>query len=164
MIYISNGGNINGKNGERENSPDFILEAIAEGYYVEIDVKLMNDGHLWLGYEDAQYKLENNDFLFNNRKKLLIHCKNVSAVHKLKDLEDEYKTKFHFFFHRTDNASLTSNGKVIVYPGKRPLSKHSIAMLPEETDYQVNDMKICYGICSDNIEFYKKLIENESRV
>ena len=36
--YIAHRGNVNGKNESRENSPDYIMEAISLGFYVEIDV------------------------------------------------------------------------------------------------------------------------------
>ena len=38
MILISHRGNINGKNPEKENHPDYIWVAIQAGYEVEIDV------------------------------------------------------------------------------------------------------------------------------
>ena len=40
MIYIAHRGNIRGPNPERENSPDYIDEAIQSGYYVEVDVRM----------------------------------------------------------------------------------------------------------------------------
>jgi hypothetical protein len=38
VILISHRGNINGKNIDLENSPDYIMSAIKKGYDVEIDV------------------------------------------------------------------------------------------------------------------------------
>ena len=38
MIHISHRGNINGKIIERENSPDYIEEAVTAGYFCEVDV------------------------------------------------------------------------------------------------------------------------------
>ena len=37
MIYISHRGNLNGKS-DRENQPDYLEEALAQGFDVEIDV------------------------------------------------------------------------------------------------------------------------------
>jgi len=38
MILISHRGNINGQNLEKENSPDYVLEALSKNYDVEVDV------------------------------------------------------------------------------------------------------------------------------
>jgi hypothetical protein len=43
MIYISHRGNINGKNIERENSPEYILETLNKGYDVEVDIWIINN-------------------------------------------------------------------------------------------------------------------------
>ena len=50
MILISHRGNIDGKKPHLENQPDYIDEAIALGYDVEIDVWLI-DGVLFLGHD-----------------------------------------------------------------------------------------------------------------
>ncbi len=47
MFYISHRGNIDQIIPERENSPDYINEAIAQGYHVEIDVRLIGDNCFW---------------------------------------------------------------------------------------------------------------------
>ncbi len=57
-----------------------------------------------------------------------------------------------YFFHNTDDCTLTSRGDVWVYPGKQPL-KGSIAVMPEIHN---EDISVCSGICSDNIINYKK--------
>ena len=41
-----------------------------------------------------------------------------------------------------------------VYPGFQPV-RNSIAVMPE---YKDESIKSCIGICSDKIEFYKKII------
>ena len=40
MIFISHRGNISSKNTNRENSPEYIDEAIGQGFDVEIDVRI----------------------------------------------------------------------------------------------------------------------------
>jgi hypothetical protein len=54
MILISHRGNISGPNPERENHPDYILEALQAGYEVEIDVWFV-DGKFKLGHDGPQY-------------------------------------------------------------------------------------------------------------
>jgi hypothetical protein len=43
MILIAHRGNLNGPNKESENMPDYINIAIEKGFYVEIDVWLINN-------------------------------------------------------------------------------------------------------------------------
>ena len=38
MILIAHRGNVNGKNPERENTIEYIEEAIKKGYHCEIDI------------------------------------------------------------------------------------------------------------------------------
>ena len=40
--FISHRGNINGRNSEMENHPEYIMAALREGYDVEIDVWVIN--------------------------------------------------------------------------------------------------------------------------
>lgn len=47
-IFIAHRGNTTGPDPKRENSPDYILEALGEGYDVEIDLRVYN-GECWLG-------------------------------------------------------------------------------------------------------------------
>ena len=56
MIFISHRGNLDGLNPDRENSPEYIDEAIKLGFDVEIDVRT-KDGELWLGHDEPQYKV-----------------------------------------------------------------------------------------------------------
>lgn len=44
----------------------------------------------------------------------------------------------------------------------KKLIKDSIAVMPEITNYSLQDLKICYGICSDNIlSYYNSLGEKK---
>ena len=63
--YIAHRGNVNGKNESRENSPDYIMEAISLGFYAEIDVWVIND-KIYLGHDGPQYEIQ-KDFLENPR-------------------------------------------------------------------------------------------------
>ena len=73
MYLIAHRGNINGKNKSKENSPSYILDAIKQGYDVEIDLWVDNDD-FWLGHDEPQYKI-NIDFLSKSKK-----CKNISIT------------------------------------------------------------------------------------
>jgi len=155
MIYISHRGNINGKNPERENSPDYILEAIEKGYDVEIDV-WWNNGKWFLGHDSPTYQINFYELVYDN-KKLWLHAKNHEALREIVKYFNYLNIYWlKFFWHQTDDFTLTSNGYIWTYPGKE-LTIHSICVLPETANYSNEDLKICYGICSDNIEKYKIL-------
>ena len=62
------------------------------------------------------------------------------------------------FWHQQDDYTITSKGFIWAYPSKK-LTKNSIAVLPESSNYTLDELKNSYGICSDNIEYYKSLIK-----
>ena len=146
MKLISHRGNINGPNQSRENSPNYIIEALDAGYDVEIDI-WYKDNSIWLGHDEPTYPID-IFWLFERKSKLWIHCKNVEAVVFLQ----ECKCKFNYFWHQEDTLTLTSQGFIWVYPGKQPISR-SIAVMPELNQESILD---CTGVCSDFINNYKK--------
>ena len=146
MKFISHRGNINGKNLELENNPTYIKEAIKKGYDVEIDVWFIDT--FYLGHDKPEYKVTKN-FLKNN--KLWCHAKNLLALENLQKLKTKY------FWHQEDDYTLTSNGFIWTYPGKK-LSKKSICVLPELKKIRIP--KHISGICSDKIEKYKKKFDD----
>jgi len=146
MILIAHRGNIDGRIPSRENHPDYINEAIKEGYDVEIDVWWTSDGW-YLGHDEPQYKVY-SDFFFN--PKLWIHCKNAAALERFNKWNN-----LKYFWHANDDYTLISNGMIWVYPGKE-LLKNSICCMPE-WGYG-GDLSICYAVCTDEILKYKELI------
>ena len=148
MILISHRGNIEGRIPERENEPSYILNAINQGYKVEIDVWYI-DNEYWLGHDEPQYKVS-FDWLQSHFKNLYIHCKNLPAAVRFNNPPNFIN--FNYFWHETDTIALTSYSEIWAYPGNQPI-KNSIAVLPELYN---DDVSECKGICSDNIEKYKK--------
>ena len=146
MILISHRGNINGKNPSKENSPDYLMEAISMGYDVEIDIWMIDD-NFFLGHDNPQYKID-IDWLINNSNKLWVHCKNIESLFFLK------KNNFdlNFFWHENDKVVLTSKKNLWAFPTKT-FHSGTIAVLPELFNSNVDD---CEGICSDFIINYKK--------
>lgn len=153
MIYIAHRGNLTGPNKEQENHPDYIMEAINSGYHCEIDFWKEND-KLLLGHDEPQYEI---DFSFLFTPNLIIHCKNLHALTYLADYQNEC-VDLHFFFHDTDDATLTSLGYIWVYPGRPILSNGSIVVMPERI-MEEYDFKKAGGICSDYISEYKKSLK-----
>jgi hypothetical protein len=149
MKLISHRGNINGKIPERENSPDYILEALQKGFDVEVDIwwTWKNESFGWYtGHDEPTYPIILFDF-YKYFNRLWFHCKNLDALYKLTVYD------FECFWHQNDDFTLTSKNHIWTFPGK-PLSEHSVCVLPEQTDL-LKDYSNCYGICSDYIEEYK---------
>lgn len=147
MILISHRGNLNGPNEERENSLDYIDEAIKAGYEVEIDL-WSREGKLYLGHDAPQY-LVSIEWLESRLTKLWIHCKNIEALEVLYWFKN--MKHLNYFWHETDTVTLTSRGHIWAYPGKQPIID-SIAVMPE---LRGDVIQQCLGICSDYIENYK---------
>jgi hypothetical protein len=141
MILISHRGNITGRNEIRENSIEYIYEALNLGFEVEIDV-WYKDGEWFLGH-DVPENYVVLDFLKND--KLWCHAKNIEALNVMLDND------IHCFWHQEDDVTLTSKGYMWTYPGK-PLTNKSICVLPETNGKKP---KKVFGICSDFIVNYK---------
>jgi len=155
MILISHRGNINGTDKKEENSPFYLKKALKDDYDVELDI--------W--YIEKTWKTEHNEplyeFNFNDFDEYLnnmwFHCKNIEAYYNFVTLKEiDEKIQRNFFWHQNDDFTLTSNNKIWTYPGKK-LTKLSICVLPEKSEYIEMELKSCYGICSDFIEKYKEL-------
>ena len=146
MIYISHRGNLNGKS-DRENQPDYIEEALAQGFDVEIDVWYHQD-EFYLGHDEPQYKVDEK---FLEKEGLWCHAKNIDALNRMID-----NGKIHCFWHQEDDVTLTSRGYIWTYPGKT-LTENSIAVLPEQNNDNSLTMlpKKVLGICSDYVVDYK---------
>tara|TARA_Y100001938_G_C7912720_1_gene340438 strand:+ start:155 stop:583 length:429 start_codon:yes stop_codon:yes gene_type:complete len=142
MYLISHRGNITGRQPERENAPDYILEAIEAGYYCEVDVFGKVDGSLWLGHDGPQYK---TDTKFLNHPKILVHCKNKLAIDNLNGWG------IHWFWHQSDDYTITTQGWVWAYPNKPCAGHNCIAVMPALH----LDVSEYAGVCSDYIGQYK---------
>jgi hypothetical protein len=142
MILISHRGNLSGPNESRENSPEYIIEALSMGYNVEVDV-WHKDECFWLGHDKPQYQ---TDYKFLMEEKLWCHAKNPEAIVKMK------KFAIHYFWHEEDTLALTSKNYIWTYPNKQPIVG-SIAVMPELFN---DNISLCIGVCSDYIQNYKK--------
>ena len=144
MYLISHRGNITGRQPERENAPDYILEAIEAGYYVEVDIWGKLNGELWLGHDGPQYL---TDSTFLNNPKIVCHCKNKLAIDNLNGWG------IHWFWHKVDDYTITSKGWVWSYPNKPSAGHNCIATLPA---LQL-DVSEYAGVCSDHIGNYDRV-------
>lgn len=148
MLLISHRGNLLGKDPNRENSPDYILQALSAGYHCEIDLRTRGE-ELFLGHDEPQYPID-IEFLRQNQDKLWIHCKDKES------LAFCLGESFHCFWHDTDEYTLTSQGYVWAYPGIPPTGNRCIMVMPEykikwEEASKMNPL----GICSDWVGILK---------
>jgi hypothetical protein len=154
--YISHRGNINGRNIDLENSPEYIKEAINKGYDVEVDVWYI-DNKWYFGHDTPQYEVDLkifNHVKYYNFNKLWFHCKNLESLYELSWHHKWMYKEINYFWHQNDNFTLTSRQYIWTYPGNK-LEYNSICVLPELSIYTNDELAICAGICSDNIEKYK---------
>lgn len=144
MIFIAHRGNTNGPNSTKENDPLYVKQALENGFEAEVDVWLLENSW-WLGHDKPTYLIETSFF---RNKGLWCHAKNVEA------LENMLKRPWiNCFWHQNDDVVLTSKKYMWTFPG-RPLTAKSIAVMPENGPTQ--DLSLCFGICSDYVEKYKK--------
>lgn len=152
MLLISHRGNIDGKNSNLENSPEYILKAIQAGYDVEVDL-WVDGAKLALGHDEPQFNI-NLDWLIEFKDRLWIHCKNLEAVSFLNTCN--HSEELNYFWHEDDKVTLTSQNYIWANIGQQPLWG-SIAVMPEILN---DDVSKCLGVCSDVVIKYK--VENEN--
>ena len=155
MFFISHRGNIYGKNPELENMPSYIENALQLGFDVEVDVWVDQSFNLFLGHDKPQFKTT-IEFLQN--PKIWCHAKNLPALELLL-LND-----CHVFSHNIDAYTITSKKFIWAFPGQ-PISKKTIAVLPENGYYSHDQLAMCKGICADNIyDYFLKYASKSSGV
>lgn len=141
-LLIAHRGNILGPNPDRENSPDYIKEALDQGYHVEIDVWKIDDKFV-LGHDKPQYEVKAK---YLNNKYFWLHAKNIEAVSYL-NAQSVISNFINCFYHDTDDCVLTSQKWLWVYPGRLIVGPRAIAVMPERVDGW--DISKATGVCSD---------------
>lgn len=101
MIKIAHRGNYKGVNKDLENSPDYILDAIAAGYNVEVDAWLIEDKWM-LGHDFPTHEVDRS---FLERPEIWTHAKNLVGYVSLYS-----NPKAHTFWHDKDEYTFTSKG------------------------------------------------------
>lgn len=139
---IAHRGNRIGPYPARENSPQYLDEALMGGFDCEIDFWVL-DGVMKLGHDHGQYPIDLG-WLRDRQKRLWIHCKNPEAVAMMAN------ESFNWFFHNTDAYTLTSEGYVWSYPGAPFVgSKAVIVYFGRHDPTRGGDISSAYGICGD---------------
>lgn len=141
MIKIAHRGNTRGPKPELENSPDYIYDAIQDGFEVEVDI-WSQDGDFYLGHDYPKYKVD-EDFIILTIPHAWFHCKDLLSL-------DKFINKYpnaRFFWHQQDFFTLTSSKHIWTYPGQEITSNSVIVHLDkfDETSFST----IPFAVCSD---------------
>lgn len=152
MKFISHRGNISYKKESLENNPNYLFEAVEEGFDIEFDLWEINS-KLYLGHDAPQFEIDEK-FLIQVEQKSWIHAKNINAASFLNE------TKFHWFWHENDKFTLTNKSIMWTYPGI--FINNSIINQPELIQFLAlkNQKMNFYGVCADNISAFK-VISND---
>ena len=151
MLIISHRGNLEGENQSTENSPSQIETAINFGYDVEIDLWLI-DNDFMLGHDKPEHPIS-LDWLVSNEKILWVHCKNFEAI----DYLSKNQINLNYFFHDSDDLTLTSRNFMWIYP-KKTYSNNSVIVCKDVDEFANYLKKPPFGVCTDNPHLLKKLI------
>jgi len=151
MLIISHRGNLEGENESTENSPSQIETAINFGYDVEIDLWLI-DNDFMLGHDKPEHPIS-LDWLVSNEKFLWVHCKNFEAI----DYLSKNQINLNYFFHDSDDLTLTSRNFMWIYP-KKTYSNNSVIVCKDYDEFTNYLKKPPLGVCTDNPHLLKKLI------
>jgi len=144
MLLISHRGNLNGPLVERENSLEYIDEAIKLGFDVEVDLRNI-DGKFWLGHDYAQYSVE-VEWMMDRINNIWFHCKNFDAARLLSNLNKNFK----LFCHTNEPYVCTSLNYLWVHDLNNDLDSNCIIPLISESDILNYKLyKNCYAICTD---------------
>lgn len=138
MHFISHRGNIKGRIPSKENSLSYIDEAIQRGFMVEVDLRCV-DGQLYFGHDTPDYYVS-KDFLHDRSQHLWIHAKDHEALGYL------VGTSLNYFWHDTDDYTMTSKGYLWAYPGKPAIGNMCVCVV-KDGQPPVG----AFAICSDTI-------------
>lgn len=145
MKFISHRGNQVGPNPERENSPVYVDEALAAGFEVEVDLRLVGD-QFWFGHDYPQY-LVNESWLWERHPRLLLHLKDTHALNYILSA----CSAWHYFCHSNDRFTFTSQGHIWLHDlSLSPTPRTIIPLISRELVISYKNRDI-YAICSDYV-------------
>lgn len=148
MKPISHRGNLNGKIPERENTIDYIDEALAAGYDVEIDVHYKDD-RLWLGHDGPDGHLPAK-WIADNASRLWIHCKDLESISFLR----YFGSSLNYFGHNEDPFVLTSQGYFFCLPSD-DLNENCVLVMPEYFNFTPKPSNKAFAVLTDYPTNYK---------
>jgi 3-deoxy-D-manno-octulosonate 8-phosphate phosphatase (KDO 8-P phosphatase) len=154
MRIIAHRGNTNGAYPDKENTPEYLLDAVKRGFYVEVDVWKIGDKY-FLGHDLPTHEVD-KFFLFNN--KFYVHCKNIQAFTTLSNY-----SQINCFYQTTEHVVLTSRGDIWFHSdikSEKYGNMRSIYVRLESplVDNNLGYIGNYYGLCTDYAEIYNNLL------
>tara|TARA_A100001201_G_C4048673_1_gene188982 strand:- start:83 stop:529 length:447 start_codon:yes stop_codon:yes gene_type:complete len=144
MKFISHRGNINGVEPSRENTLEYIQEALDAGFDVEVDLWIDGD-RLLLGHDYGEHEVTHR-WLWKRRFNLWIHCKHFSSLAYMQRQTDS----FQYFFHEKEDYTIISN-QLIWAHNLQEVNNRCVIPLLSEDDIDNWTKSNVFGICSDFI-------------
>jgi len=146
MILISHRGNLSGPS-EDENRPKYVIEALKQGYHVEVDVWYRN-GTYYLGHDKPEHRTSGK---LLRHPMVWTHAKDVKTLQNLL-----FSLEVHTFFLEGFGHTLTSRS--YIWSSAEMLgqiTKRSIIALPENNRRLTQkDLEFAHGICTDYVYKY----------
>ena len=146
LKLIAHRGNINGPD-PRENTYNYMYNAWGAGYDIEVDLH-GHRGLLYFGHDEPG-EVANTNFI--QQEGVWCHAKNLEAVELLE------RMRVHYFWHQTDDITITSKGYYWCYPGIMYKNNKSIWLDFGDHTFP-DDLSGIHGICSDYLTKYKNNI------
>jgi hypothetical protein len=143
MRLIAHRGIIDGDYLDKENTYAAITTSILKGYDAEVDVRWHNN-QLYFGHDVPQEKVD-PEFIFLFENCLWLHCKDFESLEYLFSIN--YKNSINFFFHDTDDYTITSKGHFWTYP-KKKICQNSAIVCKEKKDLSQALLSDAYAVCS----------------
>ena len=154
MLYIAHRGNLAGPIPDQENRPEYIDQAIAAGYDVEIDLRT-KEQKLFLGHDSPDHEISLN-WLEKRKKNLWIHIKDYGALVAVMD------TDLMYFCHEQDKYTLTSNGYIWSHDLNNQMNDRCIVPLLSSEQVENYKQTNFYAVCTDYVlESVQKFGENK---
>lgn len=106
----------------KDNSLEAIYTILANtNFDIEVDVRLSNEGNLYLGHDFFNEFFPDNDvsqLVYNDR--MLFHCKTLRTFERIKFLKNQRFLQQKFisdsFIHDVDIGTISEKGNLIVHP------------------------------------------------
>lgn len=167
ITLIAHRGCINGPNSD-ENKPELVIHTLNCSYDAEIDLWKIDD-KLYLGHDAPTYEIPP---IFLRSQGLWIHAKNLPALEYLYKLDEiPGYTHINYFWHDTDDFTITSQGYLWSFPNKavngmiinQPEFKRDLSNVSRED--LVNWLgefaqgKTYKGICSKYVGQYQEILD-----
>lgn len=146
MRLISHRGNLVSPAPHKENSIPHLQNALDEGFDVELDL-WRQDGEFFIGHDRPQYPVE-HEWLNEKPHRLWIHCKNLNC------LQFMTQTDWRYFWHQSDEFTLTSTKHIWTFPQKQ-VTPQSILVCTNFNSTQAAMEYDMYGLCSDYVGYFK---------